>query len=721
MTQLTGVEYDLLSIRQIAEALGVDRSNAVRRANRESWPYEEVSVRGGRAKRFPFDSLPEAVQQAVLMKLPPPLSAADEKTPHYDREALWANFERKTEKQKEKARERLNVLLQVMALADHGTPLPEAMRLVADQHEGLSWRTIQNWYHGKPGKPGVKHFDRSDWLAVLVPGHAGRAVKATFDPAAWEFFKADYLRLEAPSIAACYRRLQRAADAHGWQIPSKRTVERWVRCEIPRSVQVLARQGEQALMRLYPAQERSVRNLRALEWINGDGYQHNVFVRWPDGTIERPKTWFWQDVYSRKILAFRTDVTEHTDLIRASFGDLVETYGIPEHVTIDNTRAAANKWMTGGVRNRYRFKIKADDPLGLFPLLGIQVHWTSVHKGKGHGQAKPVERAFGVGGIGEVVDKHPALTGAYTGHATDAKPENYGSRAIPLEKFLEVLVSEVAAWNAQPGRRTEVCGGRLSFDQAFERSYTKAPIRKATDEQRRLWLLAAEAIPVQRDGTFTLSAGAAAGVGRNRYSAPQLVDYYGHKIVVRFDPQDLHGIVHAYTLDGRYICPAACIEATAFGDTEAARAHNRARKQMLKAAKAMLAAQVRMTQAELQRRLPPAAASPLPESKVVRPMHPDPQCARPAPLPSLSERDQAEIAARQAELARELEQQPGEVVDMSDPRSRFAYWQRVEKRIEAGDPVDPEERARYHRYIKTDEYRQMREFFEDFAEFGLGL
>ena len=40
--------------------------------------------------------------------------------------------------------------------------------------------------------------------------------------------------------------------------------------------------------------------------------------------------------------------------------DVVTRYGIPEdfHITIDNTRGAANKWLTGGAPNRYRFKVK---------------------------------------------------------------------------------------------------------------------------------------------------------------------------------------------------------------------------------------------------------------------------------------------------------------------------------------------------------------------------
>ncbi|MDI5536311.1 hypothetical protein MJM28_30990, partial [Salmonella enterica subsp. enterica serovar Montevideo] len=43
-----------------------------------------------------------------------------------------------------------------------------------------------------------------------------------------------------------------------------------------------------------------------------------------------------------------------------------------------------------------------DDPKGLFLLMGAKMHWTSVVAGKGWGQAKPVERAFGVGGLDDV-------------------------------------------------------------------------------------------------------------------------------------------------------------------------------------------------------------------------------------------------------------------------------------------------------------------------------
>ena len=116
-----------------------------------------------------------------------------------------------------------------------------------------------------------------------------------------------------------------------------------------------------------------------------------------------------------KILGYRVDLSENTDSIRLSLLDVIRQYGKPKEATIDNTRAAANKTMTGGLPNRYRFKVKPDDIEGILPMLGFNVHWTSVVAGKGWGQAKPVERAFGVGGLGEYIDKSPLCAGAYTG------------------------------------------------------------------------------------------------------------------------------------------------------------------------------------------------------------------------------------------------------------------------------------------------------------------
>ena len=692
-----------------------------KKAEREEWQARKRQK--GKGLEYHISSLPPETQAALLVgqEATAPAAGASatgvdkESTPAapftYDRDNLWAHYERKTQKQKDKARRKLEILNAVLKLNENDIGFNIALKAVATQY-GESWRTIQGWYHGNGGRPGVKHYDRADWLAALVPGNVGRTKAADCSPEAWDFFKSDYLRPERPTAADCYRRLIRAAAAEGWSIPCQRTMERRIERDIPRTIRILKRDGEEGLMKLFPAQQRTVRDMHALEWINGDGYQHNVFVKFPNGDIDRPKTWFWQDIYSRKILAYRVDITENTDTIRLSFGDLVEQYGIPAHVTIDNTRAAANKWMTGGVPNRYRFKVKEDEPLGLIPSLGAQVHWTSVNNGKGHGQAKPVERAFGIGGMGECVDKHPAFSGAYTGPNTTAKPENYGSTAVPIETFLQVLREEITAWNAREGRRTEICAGVHSFDQAFNTSYENAAITKATDEQRRLWLLSAEAIPVGKDGTFTLDAGGAVGIGRNRYYARELLDYQGHKMVVRFDPQDLHETVYVYTLDGCFITHAECVDATGFGDTEAARSFNRERKRFISATKLAAKAETRMDALEVAARLPTVTEPEPIESKVVRPLRPAPQAGRPEPIQTpVDEARHAELVAKFHE-----EERQSEVVDLGDdPRRLHAYWLRIEERVNSGEQVPEEERSGWEIYRQSGQYRSQQQLFESFG------
>ena len=529
----------------------------------------------------------------------------------YSSESLWRRFEQLPGRAKDAARFRLAVIDSALRLIAAGTSRREAWVEVA-REAGVARCTAQRWHQR------CQRYAKPDWLAALADGYVGGVVRAELDDAAWDYVRTDYLRLEAPAAAACYQRLQAAAAEHGWQVPSQRTVERRL-SEIPAPIRTLAREGEAALMAMYPAMQRSVKELRALEWINGDGYVHNVFVAWPDGTIARPKTWFWQDVYSRKTLAWRTDRSEHTDMIRLSFLDLIRRFGRPDHVTIDNTRAAANKWMTGGVANRYRFKVREDDPLGLIPsICGPEsLHWTSVNTWGGHGQAKPVERQFGVGGMGEYVDKHPAFAGAYTGKNPTAKPENYASKAVPLADFMKVLTDAIRAINARAGRRTEIAGGIKSYDQVFQESYAVSAIRKATAEQLRMLMLSAEAVTVARDGTITLDAGSATGIGRNRYGCDALALHVGSKVVARFDPQALHEQVHVYTLDNRYLGQADCIQAAGFGDTEAGRRHTRARKEWMRAIKAQAEAEQRMSIEDAARLLPEQPDEPEPESKVV--------------------------------------------------------------------------------------------------------
>ena len=510
---------------------------------------------------------------------------------------LWAWFEKLPQAKRDEAEARLKAIVAVEDLVAKGSQREMAAVHVATER-GVSKSTLYNWMKIVAAVP------RADWAPHLAPRHAGRAATVECDPEAWEFYKGYYLRQSKPTVADSYEKLQDAAKQHGWTIPSARTLQRRIEA-LPKATQVYLRDGEKALARMQPAQERDRTTFHALEAVNTDGHEWDVFVKWPDDTIGRPVMVAFQDLYSNKVLSWRIDRSENKDLVRLAFGDMVEEFGIPQHCLFDNGRAFASKWMTGGIKNRFRFKVRDEDPEGIMKLLGVEVHWAT----PAHGQAKPIERMFG--DVEKTIGRHPLFEGATTGHNPMAKPENYRSRAVPLDVFVQVVAEGFAAHNARQGRKTLAAHGR-SFDETFDASYAEAPIQKATAEQRRLWLLAAEAVKTDgEDGSLRLH--------ENRYWAEFLHEHIGQKLTLRFDPQDLHKPVHVYRLNGAYLGMAPCIERTGFFDTEAARTSARASRSITKARRDIAKAEQILSPMEVAAKMAPAAEkTPPAEAKVIR-------------------------------------------------------------------------------------------------------
>lgn len=95
--------------------------------------------------------------------------------------------------------------------------------------------------------------------------------------------------------------------------------------------------------------------------------------------------------------------------------------------------------------------------------------------------------------------RSPKVCGSYTGNRPDAKPEDYGSRAIDLEQFLTVLAEGIEEHNTRVGRRSEVAWGR-SFAEVFDTSYSKAPMDIARAVRREIERMADNAGSALHDG-----------------------------------------------------------------------------------------------------------------------------------------------------------------------------------------------------------------------------
>ena len=374
------------------------------------------------------------------------------------------------------------------------------------------------------------------------------------------------------------------------------------------ATRVLLREGPEALNKLYPSQHRDKTCFAAGEAVTGDGLKFDkLYVDWGDEIIKTTTGWFWQDLYSNKLLAHRIAKTENTDMFRLATYDLTGDCS-PRYAQLDNTRVAANKAMSGGAKIRYRFKDKPDDHLGLLLQLGIQPHFTNPDHTMSNPGVKPIERSFGIGGIHDMVATHPRIINRGFSMKT----------AIPVEEFMEVVAEEVKRFNARPKRRTDVCRGVLSFDEAFNESFAKATVRKATDAQRRLLLLMPERIrAATRNGEITLKAGAGPH-GKNRYWAEALTEFKGEQLVGYYDPENLTKDLAVYTLDGRFICNAKHKASTAFDNTKESREWAKYKKRTMNSQKSIAENEVRMSALERAALYPKPEDVTVPEPGVIK-------------------------------------------------------------------------------------------------------
>lgn len=628
------------------------------------------------------------------------------------RDEVWQWYEQLPAGVQAKAKDRLKVIQEVEAL-ERGLGRHMAVCSVA-RLRGIGARTVWLWFSMIEG---VRADDRLPYLAPRHRASEHKAAQKDCDPEFFDLIKSDYLRLEAPPFTDCYRRALRVAKARGLVTLPERTMRRRLDAAVSEASQVLARKGVEAVKRMYPVQVRDKTALGAMEAVNADFHKFDVFVRWPGPPGEppqilRPQMVAFQDIYSGRILAWRVDVSPNSTAVLLAAGDMIAEYGIPEHVLLDNGRENAAKAITGGASTRYRFKVREDDIPGLFTSLGCEIHWATPYSG----QSKPIERAFR--DLAQSVSKDPRLAGAYTGNRPDAKPENYGSRAVDLDVFLAVLAEGIEEHNTRQGRQSEVAFDR-SFAEVFDESYAARAIRKATEAQKRLWLLGAEGL---RTDTKT----GAVWFQKNEFWADWMGAIAGERVIIRFDPAAFWDGVHVYSAENVYLGHAPVRQKAGFFDMDEARAHARARRAWLKAERDRLEALRRFTALQIGQTLDEleaaATARPAPEAKVVRATFGKPtakagQAARAEAQPALPPE---ELARAQAAVVASLDARRAPPAPEDGPRERFRRALDIERALEAGQDVPPEQQRWLSIYQTSSECRAQRQLWSRFGDSVFG-
>ncbi len=609
----------------IAEALCITARGVRKKADREGWPSRTEAGIGGQKINFFLKDLPEAVQAKVILHLhktgqiekPAPAEKAPvadfEWTPEHSRQ-LWDWAKTRTQKQRDKGAEKATLLMEVQALMYSKTvsSLRDALALVAETN-GVSEGSLRRWwYDGAKMGRSIDAFPQKDWAVLLIPRHGSVVVTgAEIHPSAWDFYCRHYLtrsRKHKVTWTDAYERTVEAANKNGWEpIPSESTFKRRLQREFTPQQIIYEREGIETLMKMYPPQRRDKTMFAPGEAVNGDGLKLDSFyVKFPDGeVVSTPTGWFWQDIRTGKILAYRLGKTENTDLFRLATYDLTAVCS-PAFAWIDNTRVAANKAMTGRAFNRRRFKNRDNDPLGLLKHVGIDPRFTDPSQ-KANKGSRPVERAFGKGGVHEKVRTNPRLRDRGFSVKT----------AVTFEEFAAVVAEEVARFNAKKGRRTPECHGVLSFDELFEQLFSASEVRLIPESKRSMLLLMPEVVRVSKTH-FEVKLKAGKGpMGAHRYSHENLSKFMGQEVVVYYDPADFTQDVTITRIDGAFITKAHHMADVGFNDTESAREWAKEKARFEKATKKANAAQIRMEAQELAALYPEAEAAEIPEPGII--------------------------------------------------------------------------------------------------------
>ena len=520
--------------------------------------WRERQGRGGGVE-YHLSVLPRAARVALCRELgiTDPVCATVEAETDASRSLIQA-----TDKDREVALFRAEVLMAVRDRRGEGMRRSDAVGAAAQQYAGgehpVSASTINRWLRSVSGYPST------EWARLLLPVRRSGRPRQGVPDEALEFLRGDYGRAERPSLTSCIARLRDVAAERGWELPSDATLQRRFNATTDARVMRKRRYGGDVTDAMFAPQKRSTADFHALQAVNADGHIWDVFVQGEGGKPYRPIMVAVQDLYSKKILSHRIGRTLDAELVRLAFGDVFREYGIPERTWLDNGREFAAKAISGGTPTRFRFKVTDTEPLGVLPLLGVQIDWARPYRG----QSKPIERAFR--DMCDRIAKDPRFHGAWAGNMPGNKPHNYGSRAVPLDQFKTVVAEGINAHNARRGRRSGACAGR-SFDETFAESYAVSPIRRARPEDLRLCLKAAvnrKADP--RSGMLTLF--------NNTYWTEALSAHAGELLQVRYDPDRLHDGVDVYDTTGAFLFEAECWHAAGFADQKAARDHANRKK-----------------------------------------------------------------------------------------------------------------------------------------------
>jgi len=478
--------------------------------------------------------------------------------------------------------------------------LTEKQRLQVAKWEKIlkDWRSYIGYEHGEmqfrtkefirmyniqnPDDPIKERTLYNKWEAYRTLGPIGLADKrcqsskkgsSSIPDEAWAVFFQLWADENEPSINMCYRETEaflRRELPELLPLPNIESFKRKVK-QIPLPVAMYYRKGEKAKDDLIlPYVQRDYQSIDSNEWWTSDYHTLDMMVRDDrTGEVFRPHVVVWLDIRSRKFLAWRVRRSSDSDGVVLAFKDAVKTYGIPSNVYLDNGREYLTHAFGG--RGKRKTDRNADYAAPILDRMGITMHNAIPRNAKG----KVVERTFR-----QFTEQFAKSFLTYCGNRPGNRPERHNEvlkneTNIPLLSEVEALLKTFieGMHNAQASNAVGLNG--KTPNEVYAANLYKQ--RVATADQINLLLMRSERLQkVQRNGVKVKIGGEELWF----YNEELKTNYFGEKVYVRYDPDDLQE-VRVYDEQERLLCTAQLLEAGGYDlgtDSESVKKVNSMRK-----------------------------------------------------------------------------------------------------------------------------------------------
>lgn len=378
---------------------------------------------------------------------------------------------------------------------------------------------------------------KSGGIAALIDTRGGATGGVPITEEMWDYFYSLYMTQQKRSIKLCYDLTK--AKFKGIPFPSVSSFERKAR-KIDAYALTMYRSGEHALKDSLPSMKRDKSSINSNDIWFSDHHAMDVFVKNEKNKIYRPWLTTFFDARSNKIVSFIVrEEDPNAAVIKRCLKIGINSCGIPQELYFDNGKDYRSN------------QFDNDFPLSIVQQLGMKC----IHATPYHGQAKTVERFFGI-----LEDRFGKLFPTYTGKDNKNRPEQMrisnekiAKIAPTTEEFKQAITEFIDQYNAAPN------GGDFMDGDSPNNVFAKNLKNKVTINEDALNIVCStvEIRTVHKNGVDLL---------KNTYYDIALIPYFKQKVIVRYLPENIDE-VYIFDMENKFICKALAKRVTAYRHT----------------------------------------------------------------------------------------------------------------------------------------------------------